>query len=652
MIEGMKSTVINVVLTFVLAIIFLYPSTSRAALINASGVLGQGGNFTTNTVNYPAGAVNPLGFGGLTSVALDAVNHRLFVSDNINNRILVFPLDSNNNIATNTPSYVFGACDFNSVGSSATTSSTFNGGSQYNYVNLAYDPAYQRLFVSIFAQDRVLAFDAAPATLASAGNCESALFVLGSTDFNSASGTTPYNFFVPDDMAYDSTNGRLFVADDSGTSGRVMVFSVPGNATSSINGENAIFELGQLSFTSVRTSGLNNRTLHLPTGVAYDSVNSLLYVSDYSKNRVMVFSVPANATSSINYEPAVFELGQADFTHSVATTTQNGLNGPDDLNYDSTNSRLFVADQKNNRIMVFSIPPNASTTFNGMNATNDIGQLDWTSNATGTAQNLFSIPESAATAYDVTKNTLYSYELYGVRVLELPMIHITTTSLPDATASNTYSQSINTTAAQGSSQSFSVYSGSLPVGLSLNSTTGIISGIPTSTGVSSFTIEVDDNFSTGPLFDRMTYSLTTGAAPVVPPTDNTPPVTNTTYSGGSLPLSVFAKLLSPSTTTDAYLKSRGFSTVSPNATDTLPVNNQYFSQNLRWGSLGSDVKSLQIYLNSHGFIISSSGAGSLGNETDTFGSLTKIALIKFQKAHDIPATGYFGPMTRSFINSH
>jgi hypothetical protein len=56
-------------------------------------------------------------------------------------------------------------------------------------------------------------------------------------------------------------------------------------------------------------------------------------------------------------------------------------------------------------------------------------------------------------------------------------------------------------------------------------------------------------------------------------------------------------------------------------------------------------------LNTHGFIISTSGSGSLGNETNYFGQKTKTALIKFQLANKItPAVGYFGPITRDIIN--
>lgn len=78
-----------------------------------------------------------------------------------------------------------------------------------------------------------------------------------------------------------------------------------------------------------------------------------------------------------------------------------------------------------------------------------------------------------------------------------------------------------------------------------------------------------------------------------------------------------------------------------------------FSRDLETGSTGDDVRALQAYLNSHGFAVASSGAGSPGNETNRFGGLTRAALIKFQKAKGItPPAGYFGPKTRAYISAH
>ena len=75
-----------------------------------------------------------------------------------------------------------------------------------------------------------------------------------------------------------------------------------------------------------------------------------------------------------------------------------------------------------------------------------------------------------------------------------------------------------------------------------------------------------------------------------------------------------------------------------------------FSRDLTLGSQGDDVKNLQHFLNTHGYPVSSIGAGSLGNETTMFGRATQNALIKYQKDNGIvPSIGYFGLKTKQII---
>ncbi len=71
---------------------------------------------------------------------------------------------------------------------------------------------------------------------------------------------------------------------------------------------------------------------------------------------------------------------------------------------------------------------------------------------------------------------------------------ITTTALPGGSVGTAYS---TTLAASGgvTPYTWSISSGSLPAGLSINSTTGIISGTPTATGSSTFTVTVADSES-------------------------------------------------------------------------------------------------------------------------------------------------------------
>ena len=75
-----------------------------------------------------------------------------------------------------------------------------------------------------------------------------------------------------------------------------------------------------------------------------------------------------------------------------------------------------------------------------------------------------------------------------------------------------------------------------------------------------------------------------------------------------------------------------------------------FTRDLTIGSVGEDVKALQKMLNTLGFIVSTTGAGSPGAESTYFGEKTRQALIRYQEANSItPAFGYFGPRTRAHI---
>lgn len=77
-----------------------------------------------------------------------------------------------------------------------------------------------------------------------------------------------------------------------------------------------------------------------------------------------------------------------------------------------------------------------------------------------------------------------------------------------------------------------------------------------------------------------------------------------------------------------------------------------FTRDLTLGMTGEDVRALQIYLNAKGFLVATEGPGSPGNETLYFGLLTRTAVARLQAAKGIvPAVGYFGPITRSFIRS-
>jgi hypothetical protein len=111
-----------------------------------------------------------------------------------------------------------------------------------------------------------------------------------------------------------------------------------------------------------------------------------------------------------------------------------------------------------------------------------------------------------------------------------------------------------------------------------------------------------------------------------------------------------------------YLDVVASSTNSEQATDATsngiqasrpPSVSFVFTTNLQLFDTGTNVKMLQQFLNDKGFRVSETGSGSPGNETTLFGAKTWQAVVNFQKSAGIvPSQGYFGPLTRAYMNAH
>jgi hypothetical protein len=104
---------------------------------------------------------------------------------------------------------------------------------------------------------------------------------------------------------------------------------------------------------------------------------------------------------------------------------------------------------------------------------------------------------------------------------------ITTTTLPAGTVGQPYNRAVQ---ASGGTPplTWSISAGTLPAGLGLNSTTGAISGTPTTAGTSSFTVRVADARGQA---DTQALSITIGTTP---PPPNPPAITTTSLPAGTV----------------------------------------------------------------------------------------------------------------------
>ncbi len=419
----------------------------------ASALLGQvdgSGNplWTDSGSNNSSGSVNLQGFHNPSDVTVDSVNHRLFVSDTGNKRVLVFSLDTTDNIASTTALYALGS-----------------GISSFEPEYLSYDPINQRLFVGDDGNQTVEVFNVATSTISDSESPDNTLNYL--TD----------NGAVPAGLAYDSVNQRLFVGDDGNQT--VEVFNV---ATSTISDS----ESPDNTLDYLADSGA------APIGLAYDSVNQRLFVGDYNNETVYAFNV---ATSTISNSESP--------DNTLDYLADSGA-APIGLAYDSVNQRLFVADNNNDTTWAF----NTSTSTISDSESPEI----YLPNGARGAATQSSFLENAGLAYDSGNYHLFLVDQNANRVMQFNLIKLTTGSLASATVGSAYSQTLTTAFSQGI-VAFSLYASStLPSGLVLNSSTGVISGTPASPGTYSFVVEADDTIGgNGNFFDRQPYSMTVSA---------------------------------------------------------------------------------------------------------------------------------------------
>ncbi|KKP32402.1 MAG: hypothetical protein A2312_04735 [Candidatus Staskawiczbacteria bacterium RIFOXYB2_FULL_32_9] len=92
---------------------------------------------------------------------------------------------------------------------------------------------------------------------------------------------------------------------------------------------------------------------------------------------------------------------------------------------------------------------------------------------------------------------------------------------------------------------------------------------------------------------------------------------------------------------------------TPSASSGVPAvcTGVTFTRNMTTGATGSDVKCLQAVLNqSASTQVSTTGAGSPGNETSYFGGLTLAAVKIFQAQNGMTPANQVGPMTRARLN--
>jgi|GEM_PF-1435532 len=357
-----------------IALIIIASYFSNVLAYNASDILGQ--HDRNNAITYTqdqiyGGAITAHGFYGPMSVLLDTNDHRLFVADYSNRRVLIFNLDENNNLIGYNANYVLGQPTLFSTPDSTVNSSTLATPSA-----LGYDPTRKLLFVSDYGHNRIMVFDLNNGI----SDGMNAAYVLGQTNLYTNSTTTNANtLYGPMGLFYDNVSNTLYISE--ALNNRITVFDV--NAIE--NGEAAIDVIGQTDFNS-RSSGTSDTKLSAPRNITV--ANNTLFVADTSNNRILGFGL--NDQHLPTDKIADLVLGQDNFTSSTSGITDSKLSSPYHVAYSATQNKLFVSDTSNDRLLAYD---NSDGLTNGEAAINVLGQPDFTTNlAVGPSVNTLRSP--------------------------------------------------------------------------------------------------------------------------------------------------------------------------------------------------------------------------------------------------------------------
>ena len=191
--------------------------------------------------------------------------------------------------------------------------------------------------------------------------------------------------------------------------------------------------------------------------------NNILYNAGSSNGSITTYSSSVSGFES-DYNVVIDRFSVNDDSSTISLSTWRGY-GYDTHSVISTPSALFVDPASNDYHLKAGSPAvNAGTTL-----------ADVTTDKDGVSR-----PQS--TAYDIG-----CYEGTGVVAL-----NITTASLSNGQVGAAYSATVYATGGT-TPYTWAVISGSLPSGLSLASSTGVISGTPSTAQTSNFTIRVTDN---------------------------------------------------------------------------------------------------------------------------------------------------------------
>jgi len=311
----------------------------------------------------------------------------------------------------------------------------------------------------------------------------------------------------PIGIAVDST-GNLYVADSSNFVIRKITSA---GLMTTLAGS-----IGQSSGIDGTGSGA---TFAGPVGVAVDNLGNV-YVTDSAASTIRKVT-PAGTTTTISGF-----IGDPRLIDGLLSSTITRFSHPFAIAVDSTGN-LFITDQSSltvvREISASGVVSTIAGAANIAAANNGVGNIAYFNNPHGIA-----VDTSGNLYIADSSNSMIRKGVSPNAILLLPIVTSATTAL--GYVNNTFSYTIT---GSNSPTSYAV-SGTLPTGLTLNTTTGVISGIPTTVGTSSLTLSALNSVGIGTSALTISITAITPSTPIM----NTQPLTQSVKLGAAFTLSV------------------------------------------------------------------------------------------------------------------
>jgi sugar lactone lactonase YvrE len=285
-------------------------------------VYGQGGTFTTNTVNKGGISANSLYIP--YSVAVD-ISGNLYIFDAGNNRVLENTYDSS-------ASKVYGQ------GGSFITNTTNKGGISASSLNSPAGGVFDKngnLYMADQSNNRVLYYPAG-STTATRVYGQGGSFA---TNTANKGGVSAKSLYGPYTVALDGS-GNLYVPDCNNN--RVLYYPMGSTTATRVYGQG-----GSFTTNPANKGGISAKSLYCPSGIAVDK-NGNLYISDADNSRVLYY--PAGSTTATR----VYGQGGS-FTTNTANKggiSAISLSIPGLITLDG-NGNLYVVDYENHRVLYY-----------------------------------------------------------------------------------------------------------------------------------------------------------------------------------------------------------------------------------------------------------------------------------------------------------